>query len=291
MRVVHSRFGQPTSGVVFPQAPPVVPAQNMDPEEATRLTPDWEREYDYGLQIIQTLLYSLEFGENNWAYLIKRRNGSWDFVHKKEQLYIISEAPWCPLVDEREIQITSWLFAEDRQGIWNGKDVDVFIAWDNAFAKQLEKTMIGYKLLIARGLENFTYPLIGHVVRSGSREICGMITEPALGRTVQNMDKSLVYSAVAQIERAGLLFTGLKPSNIMIYNGKVRFVSICSMHKQPSDKIEREKELTYWHWEQLDSIFKEMSMFGNPIPAMRCLKSSVTEIPPLPSPTNRPLRP
>lgn len=58
MRVVHSRFGQPTSGVVFPQAPPVVPAQNMDPEEATRLTPDWEREYDYGLQIIVPSLIS-----------------------------------------------------------------------------------------------------------------------------------------------------------------------------------------------------------------------------------------
>jgi hypothetical protein len=28
------------------------------------------------------------------------------------------------------------------------KDVDVFIAWDNAFAKQLEKTMIGYKVKV-----------------------------------------------------------------------------------------------------------------------------------------------
>ncbi|KAJ6625946.1 hypothetical protein B0H10DRAFT_1782088, partial [Mycena sp. CBHHK59/15] len=135
------------------------------------------------------------------------------------------EIPWCSLVEERDIEFTNWLYAEERHGIWNGKEVDIFMAWDTSYAPYLDKTMAAYKLLSGRGLDHLAYPAVGHVVRNGTADICGIMTQPAYGRMVEYTDKSLVYKAISQIERGGLLFTGIKLSNIMVTDdGQVRLL-------------------------------------------------------------------
>ncbi|KAJ7452040.1 hypothetical protein B0H11DRAFT_1643282, partial [Mycena galericulata] len=132
---------------------------------------------------------------------------------------------WCPLVDERDIEITGWLFAEDRYGIWNGMEVDLFMAWDWSNMNFLQKIMAAYRLLIERNLEHLAFPALGHVVRNGTNRICGIMTAAAYGRMAEYADKTAVYKAIAQIERAGLLFTGIKLSNIMLSDdGQVRLL-------------------------------------------------------------------
>ncbi|KAJ7654547.1 hypothetical protein DFH06DRAFT_517050 [Mycena polygramma] len=110
------------------QASAVVPESHMEIEVAMRCFPEWDREFDYGLQIIQTLLPTIKFGHPNWAHLVGSDN-NYRIVQKNQKLPIVTEIPWCPLIDECDVEITSFLYASDRQGIWNGMDVDLFVAW------------------------------------------------------------------------------------------------------------------------------------------------------------------
>lgn len=69
-------------------------------------------------------------------------------------------------------------------------EVDVFMAVDTSV--YLENMMAGYRLLIERNLEHLAYPVVGHIVRSGTAEICGLMAEPSYGRMAEYKDKSAV---------------------------------------------------------------------------------------------------
>ncbi|KAJ6554477.1 hypothetical protein B0H19DRAFT_148452 [Mycena capillaripes] len=240
----------------------------MEFEVATRCFPEWDREFDYGLQIIQTLLPTIKFGYTNWGYLVGSDN-NYRIVQKNQQLPIVTEIPWCPLVDECDIEITRFLYASDRLGIWNGMEVDLFMAWDDSTTQYVQNMMAAYRLLMERDLEHLAYPAVGHVVRNGTVEVCGLMTEPAYGRSVQHSDKSRVYKAIAQIERAGLLFTCIHASSIVITNdGQVRLLvqSLCALMRQSADSVERSKEVEEWHWQHLETLFKGLELGPNRIP-------------------------
>ncbi|KAJ7603215.1 hypothetical protein DFH06DRAFT_1114739 [Mycena polygramma] len=268
------------------QASAVVPESHMEIEVAMRCFPEWDREFDYGLQIIQTLLPTIKFGHTNWAHLVGSDN-NYRIVQKNQELPIVTEIPWCPLIDECDVEITSFLYASDRQGIWNGMDVDLFVAWDESTMHYLQKMMAAYRLLMERNLEHLAYPAIGHVVRHGTAEICALMTEPAFGRIVEHSDKSKVYKAIAQIERAGLLFTGIHASNIMITDaGQVRLIvqGLCALMRQPTDP-----EVEEWHWKRLESLFKELELGPNLIPPPRKQKRDLLPLPHFPAPRHGPI--
>ncbi|KAJ7456982.1 hypothetical protein FB451DRAFT_1275503 [Mycena latifolia] len=270
--------------VIVIQASAVVPESNMEAEDVTRLSPEWDRQFDYGLQLIQTLLSKIEFGRTNWGHLLEIPNRP-RIVAKNHPLPIITEIPWCALIEERDIEITNWVLAEERQGVWNGQEVDLFMGWDASNVHFLQKMMAAYRLLIECDLEHFAYRALGHVVRNGTSDICGIMTEPGYGRMVQSTDKAAVYNAIAQVERAGLLFTGIHLSNIMLTNeGQVRLLSICALARQPADATECAKELAYWHWEQLETLFKELELGPNPIPPLRKMKPTLLVLPHFPAP-------
>ncbi|KAJ7827886.1 hypothetical protein B0H14DRAFT_2813128 [Mycena olivaceomarginata] len=265
------------------QASSVVPQSSMNDEVAVR---EKDKQFDYGLQIIHTLLPTIRFGHTNWAHLVGRDN-NYRIVHKHQSLPLVTEIPWCPLVDERDIEITGFLYASDRYGIWNGVKVDVFMAWDEISANFLQNTMAAYRLLIQHNLEHFAYRAVGHVVRNGTTEICGLLTEPAYGRMFEYSDKSAVYKAIAQIERAGLLFTGIYTSNIMVAsNGQVRLLSLSSLRRQPDDPITRAKEVENCHWTRLEEVFKELEFGPNPIPPPREQKRLLLSLPEFPAPAH-----
>ncbi|KAJ7699316.1 hypothetical protein B0H17DRAFT_1049417 [Mycena rosella] len=258
----------------------------MEEAVATKLYPEWDREFDYGLEIIQTLLWQINFGNTDWGYLAARGPNEYSIISRKPPLPVITETPWCPLVEERDIKITNWVCAEDRNGVWNGKEVDLFVGWEASNVKFLQRMMAAYKLLIERNLEHLAYRALGHVVRDGTADICGIMTEAAHGRMVEHKDKSAVYKAIAQIERSGLVFRGITPDNIMITEeGYVRLRYICGLARQPFDAVERTKELEYWHWEQLELVFNQLARGPNMFPPMRNLQTQLLSLPQFPVPT------
>ncbi|KAF8192800.1 hypothetical protein K438DRAFT_1935043 [Mycena galopus ATCC 62051] len=283
------------------QASAVVPKSHMATEVADKCTPEWNKQYTYGLEIIHTLLPTIRFGHTNWGYLVGSNN-NYRIIHKHQSLYVIcfaevsgtlpfyhrpivTEIPWCPLVDEREIEITGFLYAEDRFGVWNGREVDVFMAWDTSYVGHLQKRMAAHRLLMERDLEHLTYRAVAHVVRNGTSEICGLITEASYGRIFEYRDKSVVYKAIAQIERAGLLFTGIHTSNIMITDdGQVRLLSLCALMRQSDDPIVRGKEFDYWHWERLEAVFQELEPRPNLVPPPRKQRPTSCFLPEFPAP-------
>jgi hypothetical protein len=49
-------------------------------------------------------------------------------------------------VDENLITVTKWLNGGKRHGIWNGRDVDLIVAWNSRFAKSVERETNGHYL-------------------------------------------------------------------------------------------------------------------------------------------------
>ncbi|KAJ7756340.1 hypothetical protein B0H16DRAFT_1315140, partial [Mycena metata] len=235
------------------------------------------------------LLPTIEFGATNWGYLVGSNN-NYRIVAKTRQL-CVSLLPWCPLVDERDITITRFLWAEDREGVWNGIEVDVFMVVDTSV--YLENMMAGYRLLIERNLEHLAYPVVGHVVRRGTAEICGLMTEPSYGRMAEYKDKSAVYKAISEIERARLLLTGIYTSNVMITNdGKVHFLanSVCALKRQATDPTVRAKEIEEYHWTRLEILFEELKQQGcNPYEPPRNQRTFSTPLPYFPTPAQGPI--
>ncbi|KAF7369809.1 hypothetical protein MVEN_00313500 [Mycena venus] len=241
-----------------------------------------------GLEIIQTLLPTIRFGQTNWAHLVGHDN-NYRIIHKHQCLPVVTEIPWCPLVNEGDIEITGFVYASDRHGIWNGMEVDVFMAWDVSYTNYLQQVMAAYRLLMERNVEHLAYRAIGHVVRNGTSEICGLITEPAYGRIFEYSDKSAVYKAIAQIERAGLLFTGIHTSNIMITDdGQVRLLSLCALMRQSDDPVKRAEDVENFHWKPLEEIFKDLKLHPNPIPPPRQQKRQLLSLPEFPAPAYGP---
>ena len=70
----------------------------------------------------QSLLSGIEFGKTNWAYLI-RGSGGYRIVQKERPLHKISCPLWATLIHEDEIEVTKWVDAAERRGVWNGKPV------------------------------------------------------------------------------------------------------------------------------------------------------------------------
>lgn len=156
------------------------------------------------------------------------------------------------------------------------------MAWNDQFVAILEREMWGQRLLLGLDL---TFEVLGHIV-SEDGGIVGIMREPPIGRLVEKQDKALVYNAIATLQKERLVYHGVDRSNIMITDGKVRFLSIDKI-KQCSDEVFH--ELTgIWHWKQLETLFEELESHPNDMPIMHQLKPTIRILPPLPSP-NYPL--
>ena len=59
----------------------------------------------------------------NWAYLIPQPDGQYRLIAERKQFYHISCTLWAPLIDESEIEITTYLSHSLRYGRWNGREV------------------------------------------------------------------------------------------------------------------------------------------------------------------------
>jgi hypothetical protein len=143
----------------------------------------------FHIEILQTLLDTMEFGRTNGAYLV-RENGYWRLDYRNLITKHVSCPIFAPLIDEDDIEITWWhgRWVEYRRGKWNGEEVDLYVASNDYSAGLLMAMTRGYHAL--QGM-NVTVKVLGHVVRGKS--IIGIMMERLVGRELVYADRSLVY--------------------------------------------------------------------------------------------------
>jgi len=210
------------------------------------------------LEKIETLLLSLEF-RTNWAYLVTKSDGNFRLIYRERILPQILCPTWAPLVDEKEIIYTKWITAEDREGIWNGREVDVLLGWNERWRRVVEKEMNGHRLM--RGLD-LTYEVLGHVTRD--EQVTGLMLEPAYGRRIEFQDRADVYAAITKVQRRGLIYS-VDSSSIMISSGKVRLLGLSSVREAATVPTNQDlADMETYHWQALDIIFDELKQHPNP---------------------------
>ncbi|KAJ7589448.1 hypothetical protein C8J56DRAFT_938627, partial [Mycena floridula] len=204
-------------------------------------------------------LFSVQFRAHNWAYLSVDNNGQYSLVSRRRQLYRIACPLWAPLINETEIQITNYFRIYERTALWNGRDVDIQVGWENDFLRELEQETIGRGAI--RDLD-LSYEVLGHLTRDG--DVVGMVLEPAEGRMVEYRDRLKVYAAFAKLQAHNVIHAGcIGPSNIMIHKGKVRLLRLHPLRVySDADKAEVERQAKYWHWHGLEVVFKNLLSKG-----------------------------
>ncbi|KAH7882777.1 hypothetical protein F5I97DRAFT_1931378 [Phlebopus sp. FC_14] len=241
------------------------------------------RAYNYIKEVIQTMLDIIDFeSEHNWAHLVRQKDNTYRLVYTTKR-WVQKCTIWTKVVDLDDIEVTRTIDGPAWEGIYNGKDVDLFIAWNETWGNYVSAESRGHKLMQSLGLGRYTFELLAHISKNGI--IIGVMTEPTLGRGVVHSDRAAVYEAVAELQRHGLLFRGLLRSDLYITKQGVRFTNICSMlWFKDHDKLAEEAE--FYHWQSLAQIFDEElnSPFVPSLSSSRGISSSCYVIPRLPSP-------
>ncbi|KAF9529152.1 hypothetical protein CPB83DRAFT_883110 [Crepidotus variabilis] len=219
--------------------------------------------YAHYLEIIQTLLSQVEFGKTNWAYLTysnrKGPGGGYQLTQRHRPIPRPKCPPWGKFIYESEIEYTVFGLAGDRRGIWDGKEVDVMVGWDESHMDDVDRAMMGYRLLEGMDL---TYEFYGHLIGPDG-EIKGIVSEAAWGRMITPDDFTRVYRAVARIQRRGLLYRGCLTNRFMIANGKVRVLELPVVDaKNFANRPELERLAELWHWNELSQLFHEIKNIG-----------------------------
>ncbi|KAH0834087.1 hypothetical protein J3R83DRAFT_11372 [Lanmaoa asiatica] len=229
-------------------------------------------------EVIQTMLDTIVFdGENNWAHLVRLKDNSYRLVYRKRRL--IHNCPiWTKVINDLGFQ-------GDSQLLCTGKDIDIFIGWQDDWGAYVSAESRGQKLIQSMGLGQYFFDLKAHVSKNGV--IVGIMMEALVGRCVTPADRSAVFEAVADIQQHGISFS-FQICDIYITKRGVRFASASSAkHYRDRDTLAEEAKFT---WQTLADIFNHMedeSLRGR-LSGSRSMGSSAFIIPRLPSP-GRPL--
>ncbi|KAJ7146185.1 hypothetical protein C8R44DRAFT_756806 [Mycena epipterygia] len=244
--------------------------------------PEADRQYistfNVDLEKLTTLARNIVFGETNWAYLVTRKDGSYRLHYREKPIRPISSPAWAPMIPETDLVYTKYITAEDREAVWNGREVDCFVGWCDRWREHVDCAMKGHRLL--EGLD-VTFEVLGHIVRNG--DIIGLMTEhPVDDRLVEYKDRAAVYAAVRKVQSRGLIIS-LNETGISIHNGKVRLLGTQSVRKfseveDPEDAAEK------FHWRTLSSIFDALRQHPNIAPPLRCFQPDIVPFLPAPSP-------
>ncbi|KDQ55965.1 hypothetical protein JAAARDRAFT_48380 [Jaapia argillacea MUCL 33604] len=215
----------------------------------------------YHLQIIQTLLNTIEFGRSNWACLVRNGDGSGHrLLYKDKPTPSLSSSFWAPAVEENEIEYTRWVAHGQRHGIWRGREVDILITTeDPTWHRYVEWAVNGTRALANLG---YSFEVLGLIVRNGC--MVGIMTAAAIGRQVQYADRAAVYEAVARMQNHGVIHRGLKNLSILITDKGVRFTNPSAVLVIPKDDLQYiQEEGSYWHWPRLEIMFEPLKYGPN----------------------------
>ncbi|KAF8064301.1 hypothetical protein FPV67DRAFT_1629387 [Lyophyllum atratum] len=217
---------------------------------------EFDKVFLYGLEELQTVIHTIEFGKTNWGYLSRRKGGGYEIMQKRRSLRKLTCRTWERLISRKEISFTRFWQIDIWNGYWKGQEIDVFMAYNDRSMYSLDREMWGY--LALQGL-NLTYQALGHVVDDDGT-VVGLAYEAHAGRVLQYRDRSLVYDALARVEQRGLIYCGAQgPQNFTIMNGKVRLTNLASIWHVPDEELRRKKGLDR-HWNSLETLFPMLKL-------------------------------
>ncbi|KAJ7699317.1 hypothetical protein B0H17DRAFT_306877 [Mycena rosella] len=244
--------------------------------------PEADRQYistcEFDLQRISTIVNSFVFGQTNWAYLVTRKDGSYRLHFKEKPMLPISSPAWAPLIPETELIYTKYIFAEEREAIWNGRIVDCFVGWNDRWRDMVDHAMKGHRLL--KGLD-VTFEVLGHIVRDG--EIIGLMTHAVDDRPVEYKDRAAMYAAVTKVQSKGLIISFNGSSDVSMHNGKVRFLVPQAVRKF-SEVDDPEATADIFHWQTLSKLFEKLRQEPSSVPLLRYFQSDAVPFIPVPQP-------
>ncbi|KAK0216244.1 hypothetical protein IW262DRAFT_1464773 [Armillaria fumosa] len=228
---------------------------------------------NYFIELIETLIDSIDFAGSSTAFLVRRKNGLCLVAKKGHPTTFRVTCPtWERLIDEREIEITDWVEALNRKGRWNNMDVEIWYGYDDCHLRFVQNTMVGLHTLWQRNVD-LNFKVLGHLIRDN--EVVGIVMETNSGRYVENYDRALAYDAFQELQENQLLFDWpqFSISNLKIADGKVRFhTRVLQSIKDVSHEHDPERlaDAQKTHWDALESMLRkldEMSRYCGSNPA------------------------
>ncbi|TFK36584.1 hypothetical protein BDQ12DRAFT_667725 [Crucibulum laeve] len=258
------------------QAPSGIPPEYENWGKDPTLDEFIKNDYQAMFEKVVALASSFRFDRGNWAYFVPRGNtGVYSLSYRRKPLKKITCPTWTIRVPERDVLVTKWITVEERH-------VDLLLGHNDFTLDLVQAEMTGQRYVWGLDL---TFEVLGHIVNDED-EVIGIMTEPAYGRLVEYRDRTAVYTAMVKLERMDLYYsTG--PSNIMVSNGKIRFLSLSSVRKfDPQDEKQAAKAKLY-NWDTLETMFKDLSTHENFYTPSRYWKQNATVVTIIPPP-NRP---
>ncbi|KAJ4484182.1 hypothetical protein C8J55DRAFT_37790 [Lentinula edodes] len=156
------------------------------------------------LEIVQSLLDTISLDSTYWAHLrYDEKAEKYSLTPGKRPILTdwYDEFPvFLPLVPEEDIELVKFLNHEVAEGVWNGKLVDVFIAYeDEVQAIIVKSTNIFYH---SQHL-NITFRPLAHITRKSM--IVGLIVEKTRGRPLEYRDRTLMYETFNKMQENDLI--------------------------------------------------------------------------------------
>lgn len=246
------------------------------------------RAYLHLLEVIQTMLDTLVYdGEKNWAHLVRQKDNTYRLIYTTKR-FVQKCSIWTKVIDLDEIELTRFYSAAQWEGVYQGKDVDLWIGWDDGWGSYVSAEANGHKIMQSVGLGHYTFEFLGPVAKNGA--IIGTVFDAVIGRSITCGDRAAVFGAVADIQRHGVLLGGLNRGDIYITDHGVKFTNIAaaSYHRN-LDELADEAEIC--HWNRLAQIFDYDLEDGRcmTVSSSRPYRSFFFVIPRLPTP-GRPVR-
>ncbi|KAJ7573978.1 hypothetical protein C8J56DRAFT_475896 [Mycena floridula] len=182
-----------------------------------------------------------------------------------------------------ELDIVNYMGFGERMAIWNGRDVDLKVDWEDSFPMELERETIGRRAI--RDLD-ISFEVLAHVTREGN--VVGLMMEAAQGRMVEYRDRVKVYAAFRLMEQHNIVEEcDIAESNIMILEGKMRLLRLHRLRVYlNSERDEMILQARYWHWRGLELLFESLANESNTLaplrlmtPTLACRPRTLSSIP------------
>ncbi|EPQ55924.1 hypothetical protein GLOTRDRAFT_60723 [Gloeophyllum trabeum ATCC 11539] len=236
----------------------------------------------FDVEIIQTMLGSIEWGRTNYAYLVRESSGSYRLMYRNKVPRPLTCHLWAPTVDIKEIDVTRWLDQRIyREGIWRGREVNLKImdSPESWVADMVSSEIDGARTLTALG---YSFEVLGIVTSNGG--VVGIMYEIPVGRVVQYHDRAALYDAFADLQKHRVVYRGITTTNVIITDKGVRLLdasTVLVFGEDEDEDLERYGET--WHWERLAKLFEEYKQRPNVMPLAREVNAYKMVIPRLPS--------
>ncbi|KIJ64388.1 hypothetical protein HYDPIDRAFT_112397 [Hydnomerulius pinastri MD-312] len=269
--------------IVIQAEPYCRPGIQYDPAMPLGYYVEEYRAFNYLKEVLQTMLDTIVFdSEYNWAHLVRQKDNTYRLVYTTKRC--VHNCPmWTKVVDLNDIEVTRITVGVLWEGIYEGKDVDIFIGWEDTWGSFITAESKGHKLMQSLGLGHYTFEVLAHVSKNGI--VIGLMTEAYIGRGITRSDRSAVFEAVAAIQRHGILMPMPRRSEIYITDQGVRFSDICGVKwYKDHDKLAKIAETTVW--EVLADMFDNLDddPVAGQLNASRYLRGGTYVIPRLPTP-------